>query len=114
MRKVLAAAAVLACAPAHAVWHENLMNNQQLVAASCAELATEERKVGDNAKHAAAAAESGATAGALLSLMSVLAKQGPSGGDANTKLAAEHEKQAKELEQRRGLIAQLQSRKGCG
>ncbi len=102
-------------------WHENLMSNNQLVAANCEQLAVEQSKVADNAQHTAEAASGGGVGAILLAVLEAVAASGSgqtynannSAGMNQANLADEHSKQAAELEQRRNLIDTLRRKKGC-
>ena len=98
-----------ACSPLHA----NLMTNEQLVQASCQELATEHQKALDNSK----SAEETASIGLLGTLMIAVAEL-----DAGTDLSASTSyaelteadvAAGQELAERANLINTLRIRKGC-
>src|SRR5262245_672143 len=113
MRKSsLVAAVLMLSACSSSPWHDDLMTNQQLMAADCRQLAVEEQKVADNAKHASENSTGGALAGALLSVLSAYHKTEDAGKN-TTDLATQHEQQGKELENRRQIISTLRARKGC-
>ena len=107
---VLAFAALIGCS--FSTYHQNLMTNQQLVAADCGQLAAEEVRVAENARHVSESATNGAITGALLSVLSAYHKTEDAGKNTSD-LATQHEQQAKELEGRRQLISTLRMRKGC-
>ena len=94
-------------------WHENLMSNNQLIAADCQQLIMEERRVTDNIQHLNEAS-SGGTVGAVL--LAVLEGLGGTSGTASANsanLANQHSQQAAQLESRKRMIVTLRSKKGC-
>jgi len=102
-------------------WHENLMSNDQLVAANCQQLAVEQQRVADNAKHTSEASSIG-TGGAifLAVLEGMTAQKTRTPVDTNNSaamnsagLADEHTKQAAQLEGRKNMIVMLRGKKGC-
>lgn len=94
-------------------WHENLMSNNQLIAADCQQLAMEERRVADNIQHLNEASGGGTAGAILLALMEGLAGTGGAAAGNSASLANEHSKQAAQLENRKNMIAALRSKKGC-
>lgn len=102
-------------------WHGNLMNNEQLVAANCQQLAAEEQRVADNAKHTAEVSSSGGIGTVILAVLEGMASVGTGTPiDANNSatmsfasLNDEHSKQAAQFEGRKNMIAMLRSKKGC-
>ena len=102
-------------------WHEDLMSNDQLVRATCPQLAVEQQRVAENAKHAGEASSIGMFGTALLGALEVMTSTATKTPiDTNNSatidsagLADEHSKQASQLEGRRNMIAMLRSKKGC-
>lgn len=102
-------------------WHENLLSNNQLIAANCQQLAAEQQRVADNAQHATEAASGGTTGALFLALLEGVAA-GKSGVPVNANnsaavqsaaLADEHNKQSAQLADRKNMIVMLRSKKGC-
>jgi outer membrane murein-binding lipoprotein Lpp len=102
-------------------WHENLLTNDQLVAANCQQLAIEQQRVADNAQHASEASSGGAVASILLGVLEgVAASKSGVPPDANNSatvnsaaLADEHSAQSRQLEARKNMIIMLRSKKRC-
>ena len=111
-KRSVAAAALALSACSFSTYHEKLMTNQELIGADCQQLAAEELRVADNARHASETATNGAITGAFLSVLSAY-HQTDDVGKNSTNLATQHEQQAKELEGRRQMISTLRMRKGC-
>lgn len=119
IRVVVIATSISLVGCATSPYHETLMTNQQLLTASCSELAVEHRKVEENAIHTAQAASSGKGGAVFLALLEATAshKSGvPMNNSGSTEienLSVEHQKQAAEFESRKQLIALLQRKKSC-
>ena len=102
-------------------WHEDLMSNNELVAANCQQLAVEQRKVEDNAMHASEAGTNGGIAAVFLTVLESAAAiasgttldTNNSAGINQASLADEHNKQSRELDERKNLISMLRHKKGC-
>jgi len=97
------------------------MSNEQLIAASCQELAIEERRVAENMAHTAEAS-GGAGVGSvfLLVLEGVAASKtgtqvnpNNSGGVNMASRADELSAQARQLESRKNMIATVRNKKRC-
>lgn len=109
--------ATLGCA----TWHENLMSNEQLVAANCQQLATEQRRVADNAKHSSEASSGGMIGAVFLAVLEGVAAAGTntpvnansSASMNSANLSAEHKKQVAVLQDRANMIDLIRSKKGC-
>jgi hypothetical protein len=104
-----------------APWHENLMSNDQLVAANCQELAAEQKRVSDNAQHTAETSKFSAGSAMLLLLLEGKAARA-NGTPLDTENSAamnsanasdEHTKQSGEFENRKNMIELIRSKKGC-
>ena len=54
-------------------WHENLMTNEQLIAADCSQLAVEERKAANNAQAAREGANVGAVGAVFMAVLEGMA-----------------------------------------
>lgn len=102
-------------------WHGNLMSNDQLVSANCQQLAVEEQRVADNAKHTAEVSSSGGIGTVILAVLEGMASVA-TGTPIDTNNSAtmsfagmndEHSKQAAQFESRKNMITMLRSKKGC-
>jgi hypothetical protein len=119
--KLIKIAAIALCFTGCATYHTDLMTNDQLIQASCQDLALEETKVAENAEHTKQAATGGTFGAAFLAGLEAFAATpeggsqnvGNSGSTAQADLAEQHRQQAEDLKQRADLIAKLRSRKGC-
>lgn len=116
---LLAIHSMLGCVTAP--WHEQLMSNDQLIGASCSQLAAEQQRVADNARHSAESSKGG-----MIGAMFLVVLEGMAAASTNTPinannsaamnsagLADEHTKQASELEGRKNMIDMIRSKKGC-
>ncbi len=104
-----------------APWHEDLMSNNQLVGASCAELYDEQQKVADNAENASDASTGGGIGAVFLGVLEAMAASASntpydannSGAMQSANLSSEHSKLASDLSQRKEIIDKLMKKKGC-
>lgn len=103
----------LMAACATSPWHENLMNNNQLIAADCQQLAMEQRRVADNIQHLDEASSGGTAGAVLLAVLEGLAGTGGAAAGNSASLANEHSQQAAQLENRKNMIVTLRGKKGC-
>lgn len=102
-------------------WHENLMTNEQLIAADCKQLAVEEQKAANNAQSAREGSTIGTVGAVFLAVLEGVAASASktpmntsnSAAMNSAGLADEHTKQAAEFENRRSMISTIRSRKGC-
>jgi len=94
-------------------WHENLMNNNQLIAADCQQLTMEERRVSDNIQHLNEASSVGTVGAVLLAVLEGLGGTSGAAAGNSANLANQHSQQAAQLENRKSIIATLRSKKGC-
>jgi hypothetical protein len=109
------------CACATSPWHANLMNNQQVIAADCAQLANERQRVQDNAAHLSEASKGGNIGAAFLVVLegvaAVATKSAPdtskSAAVNQAALADEHAQQASEMRNRLDLIDAVRAKKNC-
>lgn len=116
---MLALFCLSACASAP--YHVNLMSSQQLMSASCEQLAAEEIRVGENAEHKKQASQAGGVAMVFMAILEGVAavKTGSTLNESNSAavstgaLADEHSKQAAELTQTKSLISTLRAKKRC-
>jgi hypothetical protein len=116
------AAAFMACSGcATAPWHEpsSLMNNQQLIAASCADLAAEDQRLADNAEHLRQTSRFSTGGAAVLAVLTGLAS-GASGQMQSTtsvenmaSTADLTSEQARKNEERRQAVSMVKAKRGC-
>lgn len=104
-----------------ATHHQNLLTNDQLVAASCSELSIEESKVAENIAAAKEGASVGAVGSVFLAFLEVAAAGATktqfnpqNSGTVNVaSLSDENTKKAAELESRKNMISLIRNKKGC-
>lgn len=112
---LLTAISLLGCT----TWHQNLMSNDQLVAANCEQLANESKMVADNAQHLTETSRGGAVGTVFLAVLEGMAASASDkpldtkASQESAKQNEEHAKQASELESRKGMVEMLRSKKGC-
>lgn len=102
-------------------WHETLMSNEQLIAADCQQLAVEQSRVDDNARHSAEASKGGAAGAVFLAVLEGMAASANkttintsnSAAMNSASLADENSKQAAQLDGRKNMISMLRGKKGC-
>ena len=102
-------------------WHENLMTNEQLIAADCSQLAVEERKAANNAQAAREGANVGAVGAVFMAVLEGMAAAASKTAVNTNKSAAmnsagmsdEHTKQAAAFDNRKSMISMIRSKKGC-
>lgn len=115
-RKIVGVSGLAACAvlmSGCATYYEDLMSNQQLMAASCEELAEEQRKISSNID----AHREGANIG-LFGALSMVALEGAAGtGNSGSMALAEggdnDARTARELQEKNSLVGQLRAKRGC-
>ncbi|HEX9391559.1 MAG TPA: hypothetical protein VF928_09630 [Usitatibacteraceae bacterium] len=102
-------------------WHENLMSNEQLIAADCKQLAVEEQKAANNAQSAREGSTIGTVGAVFLAVLEGVAASASktpmntnnSAAMNSATMADEHTKQAAEFENRRNMISMIRGKKGC-
>ena len=102
-------------------WHENLMTNEQLIAADCKQLAVEEQKAANNAQAAREGSTVGAVGAVFLAVLEGMAAAASkttvntnnSAAMNSASMSDEHTKQAAEFDNRKNMISRIRSKKGC-
>lgn len=102
-------------------WHDNLMSNQQVVAADCQQLKDELNKINDNANHLSETGTNTGIGAIFLTVLEAVAASGSgstldsnkSAGVNTAGAADEYNRQANELKQRKYMVEQVSSKKGC-
>jgi hypothetical protein len=114
-RLLLGGAMLAAMAPLAGceTFYENLMTNQELIAADCPSLALEESKIDSNIR----ASQEGANIG-ILGVLGMAALEGQAGTDGSATMqlanATDGSSQlASDWTQKKSLISQLRAKKGC-
>jgi hypothetical protein len=106
---------------ATAPWHEpsTLMSNQQLIAASCADLAAEDQRLADNAEHLHQTSRFSTGGAAFLAVLTGLASgatgqmQSTTSVENMTDTADLTAEQARKNEERRQAVSMVRAKRGC-
>lgn len=102
-------------------WHEDLMSNEQLIAADCKQLAVEEQKAANNAQSAREGSTIGTVGAVFLAVLEGVAASASktpmntnnSASMNSATMADEHTKQAAEFDNRKNMISTIRRKKGC-